>query len=91
MKNAWKLLDWNLVCELAPEIHEAHRQKSERFEYGLSFYDFIYDFTDENLEHHVQNWWDSLTESRRIELLREREDSLRRQLSQINRLWKNLR
>lgn len=70
MSEKWRLLDWDYVCDQCGEIREAHEKASRHAEYGVNFYEFIN--TANGLQPMAQRWWDSLTEERQQELIKER-------------------
>ena len=86
MKEAWKFLDWEYVCEQSPKIQTAYKKADWRAEYGINFYEFIYTAEGklERLEHFVQEWWDSLDIERKRELLSERRQFYRDKVDSLD-------
>ena len=70
MDLSWQLLDWEYVCDQAPDIQIAFYDADLSAEYGVNFQEFI--DTTEGLEAGAQKWWNSLDIDRKKELLAER-------------------
>jgi hypothetical protein len=72
------------VCEQTPEIVRAHEKASLHSECGVNWHEFI-ETADCGLKGKAQEWWDSISMERRLELLKERADGLRETLEAIDR------
>jgi hypothetical protein len=83
IKDAWRYLDWDYVCDQAPEV----RLKYERDTFGNECVDGWYqyiNFTD-GLSELIQKWWDSLSRTERRELLKNRRQAILQQANGLQR------
>ena len=75
LEHAWKLLDWEYVCDHSFEIRALYDQRDASEEYGLNWFEFIY--TTEECYDLAQKWWKELPEKTQRFMLSKRLEELR--------------
>ena len=70
-------MDFEYLCDQCSGVQSAHERASERAEYGVNFFEFIYT-TDIDLRKMIEKWWyNDLTLQRRTEIIEARYKELK--------------
>ena len=72
---AWRLLDWEYVCDQSPEIQALYTERGASEEYGLNWFEFVH--TAEEAYDMVKKWWKELPEKTQRDMLSKRLEELR--------------
>ena len=65
------IMSLETACDRCYAVHYAHEQKSQHYEYGIGWYEYVNTDPENNINDLLDQWWETVPHATKIQWLQE--------------------